>query len=262
MHRRRRLDSGRRAAPPRPCAAPRDRARGVHRAGAQPRARRPVDARHLVGHRVGGDAAGLRQRLQPGARCAASAARSATAWSIVWPGQTSMQAGGERAGRRIRLQLSRRRARSPSCRSSSREPRVHAATCPMAWGTKQAHLPGPRRRARLRAHAHQRAAAGRFLDAEDVRLQRRVVSSAARWRARCSATSPPVGQRVRISGMAFEVVGVQKEKVQISNYLRPDKESRLHPVHDRRAAVEHRVHHADGLPGGGPDAGGAGDRAR
>ena len=37
--------------------------------------------------------------------------------------------------------------------------------------------------------------------------------------------TPPVGQRIRIGGMAFEVAGVQKEKVQLSNYLRPDRES-------------------------------------
>jgi putative ABC transport system permease protein len=36
---------------------------------------------------------------------------------------------------------------------------------------------------------------------------------------------PAVGQTVRIRGMAFDVVGVQKEKVQLSNYGRPDKES-------------------------------------
>src|SRR5688500_13530350 len=36
---------------------------------------------------------------------------------------------------------------------------------------------------------------------------------------------PAVGETVRIKGMAFEVIGVQREKVQLSNYGRPDKES-------------------------------------
>ena len=36
---------------------------------------------------------------------------------------------------------------------------------------------------------------------------------------------PPVGQRLRIGGMSFEVVGVQREKVQLSNYMGSDKES-------------------------------------
>jgi putative ABC transport system permease protein len=34
---------------------------------------------------------------------------------------------------------------------------------------------------------------------------------------------PPVGQRLRIKGMLFDVIGVQKEKVQLANYQRPDK---------------------------------------
>jgi len=36
---------------------------------------------------------------------------------------------------------------------------------------------------------------------------------------------PAVGETVRIRGTAFEVIGVQKEKVQLSSYGRPDKES-------------------------------------
>jgi len=35
----------------------------------------------------------------------------------------------------------------------------------------------------------------------------------------------PVGETVRLQGMSFTVIGVQKEKVQLSNYGRPDKES-------------------------------------
>ena len=34
---------------------------------------------------------------------------------------------------------------------------------------------------------------------------------------------PPVGETIRVSGMPFEVVGVGVEKVQMSNYNRPDK---------------------------------------
>ena len=34
---------------------------------------------------------------------------------------------------------------------------------------------------------------------------------------------PPVGQTIRIAGQPFEIVGVLEEKVQLSNYNRPDK---------------------------------------
>jgi putative ABC transport system permease protein len=71
----------------------------------------------------------------------------------------------------------------------------------------------------------QPAAAGRFIDAEDVRLQRRVVFLGSTVALKLFGNVPAVGETVRIQGMAFEVIGVQKEKVQLSSYGRPDKES-------------------------------------
>ena len=52
----------------------------------------------------------------------------------------------------------------------------------------------------------QPAAAGRFIDAEDVRLQRRVVFLGQRGGAEAvRQPRPPVGETVRLNGMAFEV---------------------------------------------------------
>ena len=68
-------------------------------------------------------------------------------------------------------------------------------------------------------------ASGRFPDAEDLRLQRRVAFIGSEVARKMFGNVPPVGQRIRLGGMAFDVVGVQKEKVQLSNYLRPDRES-------------------------------------
>jgi putative ABC transport system permease protein len=71
----------------------------------------------------------------------------------------------------------------------------------------------------------QRAAAGRFIDAEDVRLQRRVVFLGSEVARKMFGNVPPVGETLRIKGMRFEVIGVQHEKVQLSSYNSPDKES-------------------------------------
>ena len=71
----------------------------------------------------------------------------------------------------------------------------------------------------------QPAAAGRFIDAEDVRLQRRVVFLGSEVALKLFGNQPAVGETIRLKGMAFEVIGVQREKVQLSNYDRPDKES-------------------------------------
>jgi putative ABC transport system permease protein len=71
----------------------------------------------------------------------------------------------------------------------------------------------------------QPAASGRFVDAEDVRLQRRVVFIGSEVGRKLFGQVPPVGESVRIQGMSFTVIGLQREKVQLSSYGRPDKES-------------------------------------
>ena len=144
--------------------------------------------------------------------------------SIVFGGQTSMQAGGERAGKPIRFRLSDLEMldEMPLVKDWSPE---YMRDLPIAWGTKLASY-----RARGVAPSYetmrtQPAAAGRFIDAEDVRLQRRVVFLGSTVALKLFGNVPAVGETVRIQGMAFDVIGVQKEKVQLSSYGRPDKES-------------------------------------
>ncbi len=143
---------------------------------------------------------------------------------IAWPGQTSAQAGGERAGKKIQLTeadvLSIRDL--PFVKFVSPE---FIREFPMTWGTKQGSY-------RVRGVAPEYAVmrsqwvdSGRFPDDDDVRLQRRVVFIGSEVARKIFGNVAPVGQRLRIGGMAFEVVGVQREKVQLSNYMGSDKES-------------------------------------
>ena len=144
--------------------------------------------------------------------------------TVMFPGQTSMQAGGERAGRPVRFRLSDVEILDeiPLVKNWSPE---YMRDVPVEWGSKLASY-----RARGVAPSYgtmrtQPAAAGRFIDAEDVRLQRRVVFIGSTVALKLFGNYPAVGETVRIQGMAFEVIGVQKEKVQLSSYGRPDKES-------------------------------------
>jgi putative ABC transport system permease protein len=144
--------------------------------------------------------------------------------SIMFPGQTSLQAGGERAGRPIRLRLSDAEILDELGLIKDWSPE-YMQDVPVEWGTKLASY-----RARGVAPSYgtmrtQPASAGRFIDEEDLRLQRRVVFLGSTVALKLFGNIPPVGETVRIKGMAFEVIGVQKEKVQLSNYGRPDKES-------------------------------------
>lgn len=142
--------------------------------------------------------------------------------TVMFPGQTSLQAGGERAGKRIRLRLADAEAigELPLIKAWSPE---FWQDVPVTWGVKQsAYL--------VRAVApdyavmrSQRASVGRFFDEEDVRLQRRVAFVGSEVARKMFGNVPPLGQTIRIKGMAFQVIGVQKEKVQLSNYQRPDR---------------------------------------
>ncbi len=143
---------------------------------------------------------------------------------IAWPGQTSAQAGGERAGKKIQLTeadvLSVRDL--PFVKFVSPE---FIREFPMTWGTKQGSY---RVRGVAPEYAMMRSQwveAGRFPDDDDVRLQRRVVFIGSEVARKLFGNVAPVGQRLRIGGMSFEVVGVQREKVQLSNYMGSDKES-------------------------------------
>jgi len=142
--------------------------------------------------------------------------------TVVFPGQTSLQSGGERAGKRIRLKLADAEAvgELPLVKAWSPEFWQEA---PVSWGVKQA---GYLVRAAAPSYGVMRTqpvAAGRFIDGEDIRLQRRVVFIGSEAARKLFGNLPPVGQTIRIKGMAFEVIGVQREKVQLSNYQRPDR---------------------------------------
>ncbi|MDH4063143.1 MAG: ABC transporter permease [Acidobacteriota bacterium] len=143
---------------------------------------------------------------------------------IVWPGQTSQQAGGERAGKRIRLKTEDVLAVGtvPLVKFVSPE---FAQDFPVSWGPKQGSYMVRGVAPEYAVMRSQWVEAGRFLDAEDVRLQRRVAFIGSEVARKMFGKVPAVGQRIRIGGMAFDVIGVQREKVQLSNYLRPDKQS-------------------------------------
>jgi putative ABC transport system permease protein len=143
--------------------------------------------------------------------------------TIVFPGQTSAQAGGGRAGRQIRLRMvdGETVGAMPVVRAWSPE-FMHDVK--VSFSTRQN---GYMARGVAPAYGvirNQPVAVGRFIDDEDVRLRRRVVFLGSEVALRLFGTLPAVGQTVRIEGMPFGVIGVQREKPQLANYGRPDKE--------------------------------------
>jgi len=142
---------------------------------------------------------------------------------IVFPGQTSLQAGGERAGKRVRVTIEDVLAigELPLIKNVSPE---FMRDFPVVFDNKQSsHLI----RAVAASYGSMRnekpQPGGRFLDDEDVRLRRRVAFIGSEVQRKLFGGIPPVGETIRIGGQRFEVVGVGEEKVQLSNYNRPDK---------------------------------------
>ena len=142
---------------------------------------------------------------------------------VTFPGQTSLQAGGERAGKRVRVSPDDVTAMGelPLVKNVSPEFMKEA---PIGYGNRvSSHLVRGVSAAYGVMRAEQPQPGGRFLDEEDVRLRRRVAFIGSEVQRKLFGGIPPVGETLRIAGQPFEIVGVLEEKVQLSNYNRPDK---------------------------------------
>jgi putative ABC transport system permease protein len=144
--------------------------------------------------------------------------------AVMYPGQTSMQAGGQRAGRRIRLEPEdvSPLAQLPVIKSISPEfmnrlPMTYADKSStfalrgvnVAYGSMRGERPGKGQ--------------GRWLTDEDVAERRRVVFLGYEVARKLFGAQQAVGQTIRIANRPFEVVGVMEDKVQMSSYFSPDK---------------------------------------
>jgi putative ABC transport system permease protein len=147
-----------------------------------------------------------------------------TGVAVIYGGQTSMQAGGERAGKRVYLkiedvepirQLGLVKAVSPELFES----------LPLGFGNKQTTAGVRGVAADYGDMRSEVPVAGRFINAEDVDRRRRVAFLGTVVARKLFGNSPAVGQTVRIKGVSFEVVGVLGEKAQLSNYFYPDQQS-------------------------------------
>jgi putative ABC transport system permease protein len=142
---------------------------------------------------------------------------------VTFPGQTSMQAGGERAGKRVRVTADDVMAvgELPLVKNVSPE---FMQEFPIVFGNKQSsHLVRGVAASYGVMRSEKPQVGGRFLEDDDVRLRRRVAFIGTEVQRKLFGAIPPVGETIRVGGQPFEIVGVMEEKVQLSNYNRPDK---------------------------------------
>lgn len=148
---------------------------------------------------------------------------------VCWPGTTSEQAGGERAGKRVRFEKEDLEAvlqESPLVRQACRETVRFLGI---------AHEPGFANTAIRGVCAeygemrNEVPSAGRWISPDDVLERRRVVFLGARLREKLFGGRPAVGETLQISGLRFTVIGVMDRKFQDSNYFTSDDESAFIP---------------------------------
>ena len=142
---------------------------------------------------------------------------------ITYGGQTSGQAGGERAGRLIRLKEEDAEVLKTASLVKYVSPE-YMSNWPLAWGNRQTSVGIRAVAAEYGIMRSEVADVGRFLNQEDVESRRRVVFLGSEAALRLFGNSPALGETIRIKGIPFEVIGVGTNKVQISNYgVGPDK---------------------------------------
>ena len=136
---------------------------------------------------------------------------------VAWPGQTSEQAGGERAGRRVVFEKEDLEAVQQEatmvrqvCRETVRFLAISyndrlantaiRGVCP-EYGGMRSEIPTQ----------------GRWMTPEDEVERRRVVFLGARLREKLFSGRPSVGEIVKIAGVRFTVIGTMDRKFQDSN---------------------------------------------
>jgi putative ABC transport system permease protein len=148
---------------------------------------------------------------------------------VCWPGQTSEQAGGQRAGKRVRFEkedLDLVREEATLVKASSLE---SVRWLQISYGDR---LSSTAIRGVYTDYGEIRnevPSDGRWLSEEDFQERRRVVVLGGRLREQLFSGRPAVGETVLISGVRFTVIGTMDRKLQLSNYFTSDDESAFIP---------------------------------
>jgi putative ABC transport system permease protein len=144
---------------------------------------------------------------------------------VAWPGQTSEQAGGERAGRLVRLEREDRdniRLEATMVRSLSLET---TRWYPITYGERMVNTAVRGIEAAYGELRNETPSDGRWISPEDLLERRRVAFIGARLREKLFSGRPAVGETIRIAGVRFTVIGTMARKIQLSSYFTSDDES-------------------------------------
>src|SRR6202008_196743 len=148
---------------------------------------------------------------------------------ICWPGTTSEQAGGERAGKEVHFEKEDAdwvKAQSPLIK------RVTLETVRWKGISHDERLSDSATRGVYPEYGEMRnevPSEGRWISADDIAERRRVAFLGARLKKKLFSGTPAVGEIVRIDGVRFTVIGTMDMKFSDSCYFNCDDESAFIP---------------------------------
>ena len=150
--------------------------------------------------------------------------------AVIWPGQTSMQAGGQRAGHSVHFEyadVEAIRSDVPLVRAvsaeSCRDFGYKIGTRVVSLTTRGVELPYGSMRRLMSLQD------GRYFEEGDFINHRLVVILGYNAAKRAFQGAPAVGETVLVQGRSLEVIGVLNNKIQDSMYMGPDNEQAFVP---------------------------------
>jgi putative ABC transport system permease protein len=144
---------------------------------------------------------------------------------ICWAGQTSEQAGGERAGKQVvfeKQDLDLVRADATLVRHACRE---SVRWLGISHGDRFADTAIRGVCAEYGEMRNEVASAGRWISPEDLAERRRVIFLGHGLHEKLFGNQPAAGETVRVGGVTFTVIGTMDLKIQTSNYFTSDDDS-------------------------------------
>ncbi len=148
---------------------------------------------------------------------------------MVWEGQTSMQAGGERAGKRIHFKyedIQAIRDEAPLVRLVSAE-----SDDPVAYKYGDRVI-SVQTKAMQYAYGEMRKLnidEGRYFEESDFAEHRHVLIFGPNAAQKVFGNRDPIGEHVTINGATWDVIGLLKRKIQDSSNNGPDNENAFMP---------------------------------
>ena len=159
---------------------------------------------------------------------------------MVWGGQTSMQAGGERSGKRIKFLDGDTQAIRESVPFLTAVSSESDEGFSFKYGPKVVNISSKAIDYPYGSMRKLNIAEGRYFEPADFTEHRQVVIFGPHAAQKLFNGYPPVGESVQIEGHVFHVIGVLQTKIQDSSNNGPDNENAFVPFDAMRLLRDER----------------------